>query len=41
MVLFDERWRCVTKVNKSSTSNLRKPVFNATCAVSVFYANWA
>ncbi|KRX37226.1 hypothetical protein T09_14714 [Trichinella sp. T9] len=25
----------------SSISNLRKPVFNATCAVSVFYANWA
>ncbi|KRX68068.1 hypothetical protein T09_10141 [Trichinella sp. T9] len=24
----------------SSISNLRKPVFNATCAVSVFYANW-
>ncbi|KRX72884.1 hypothetical protein T06_13363 [Trichinella sp. T6] len=23
----------------SSISNLRKPVFNATCAVSVFYAN--
>ncbi|KRY48833.1 hypothetical protein T03_12217 [Trichinella britovi] len=47
-VLFDKRWRCVTKVNKvircyiqSSISNLRKPVFNATCAVSDFYANWA
>ncbi|KRX33890.1 hypothetical protein T05_8283 [Trichinella murrelli] len=25
--------------NQSSISNLRKPVFNATCAVSVFYAN--
>ncbi|KRX19125.1 hypothetical protein T07_6673 [Trichinella nelsoni] len=25
----------------SSISNLRKPVFNATCVVSVFYANWA
>ncbi|KRY50797.1 hypothetical protein T03_4337 [Trichinella britovi] len=25
----------------SSISNLRKPVFNATCAVSDFYANWA
>ncbi|KRX65832.1 hypothetical protein T09_13679 [Trichinella sp. T9] len=25
---------------QSSISNLRKPVFNATCAVSVFYANW-
>ncbi|KRY39710.1 hypothetical protein T01_9223 [Trichinella spiralis] len=26
---------------QSSISNLRKPVFNATCAMSVFYANWA
>ncbi|KRY35675.1 hypothetical protein T01_2512 [Trichinella spiralis] len=26
---------------QSSIFNLRKPVFNATCAVSVFYANWA
>ncbi|KRY08344.1 hypothetical protein T12_7214 [Trichinella patagoniensis] len=25
---------------QSSISNLRKPVFNATCVVSVFYANW-
>ncbi|KRZ81989.1 hypothetical protein T08_13879 [Trichinella sp. T8] len=25
---------------RSSILNLRKPVFNATCAVSVFYANW-
>ncbi|KRX31495.1 hypothetical protein T05_2672 [Trichinella murrelli] len=25
----------------SSISNLRKPAFTATCAVSVFYANWA
>ncbi|KRZ47776.1 hypothetical protein T02_15722 [Trichinella nativa] len=47
-VLFGKRWRCVTKVQvqdvtyiQSSISNLRKPVFNATCAVSVFYANWA
>ncbi|KRX31279.1 hypothetical protein T09_7595 [Trichinella sp. T9] len=24
-----------------SISNLRKPAFTATCAVSVFYANWA
>ncbi|KRY35591.1 hypothetical protein T01_15452, partial [Trichinella spiralis] len=24
-----------------SISNLRKPVFNAMCVVSVFYANWA
>ncbi|KRY27239.1 hypothetical protein T01_14724 [Trichinella spiralis] len=77
-MLFDKRWRCVTKVQvqdatfslkmlnyawhraqlvcsiivyfslalcsnsyKSSISNLRKPAFSATCAVSVFYANWA
>ncbi|KRY26583.1 hypothetical protein T01_11351 [Trichinella spiralis] len=26
---------------QSSISNLRKPAFSATCAVSVFYANWA
>ncbi|KRX26303.1 hypothetical protein T07_10077 [Trichinella nelsoni] len=44
-LLFDKRWRCVTKVQLqdatfSSISNLRKPVFNATCAVNVFYANW-
>ncbi|KRX31564.1 hypothetical protein T09_12904 [Trichinella sp. T9] len=25
----------------SSISNLRKHAFTATCAVSVFYANWA
>ncbi|KRX83870.1 hypothetical protein T06_2404 [Trichinella sp. T6] len=29
------------RAQPSSISNLRKPVFNATCAVSVFYANWA
>ncbi|KRX24600.1 hypothetical protein T07_867 [Trichinella nelsoni] len=77
-MLFDKRWRCVTKVQVQnatfrfnwrtrlhfqfalvygiqlhseltgqispsvhSISNLRKPVFTATCAVSVFYANWA
>ncbi|KRX84211.1 hypothetical protein T06_1346 [Trichinella sp. T6] len=47
-VLFGKRWRCVTKVQvqdvtyiQSSISNLRKPVFNATCAVSVYYANCA
>ncbi|KRZ82236.1 hypothetical protein T08_8913 [Trichinella sp. T8] len=28
-------------IDLSSISNLRKPVLNATCAVSVFYANWA
>ncbi|KRY15172.1 hypothetical protein T12_4785, partial [Trichinella patagoniensis] len=35
-----EAWQ---KINRrlSSISNLRKPVFNATCAVSDFYANWA
>ncbi|KRZ50532.1 hypothetical protein T02_7768 [Trichinella nativa] len=63
-MLFDKRWRCVTKVQVQnatfrsnitkrielsivqdrkipSISNLRKPVFNAKCAVFVFYANWA
>ncbi|KRY05070.1 hypothetical protein T12_14044, partial [Trichinella patagoniensis] len=27
-------------IQRNHISNLRKPVFNATCAVSVFYANW-
>ncbi|KRX34927.1 hypothetical protein T05_12575 [Trichinella murrelli] len=76
-MLFDKRWRCVTKVQVQNAtfrfnwrtrlhfqfalvygiqlhseltgqispsvyiSNLRKPAFTATCAVSVFYANWA
>ncbi|KRX15554.1 hypothetical protein T07_9415 [Trichinella nelsoni] len=38
----DSRLDCTTaSMLSSSISNLRKPVFNATCAVSVFYANWA
>ncbi|KRY14296.1 hypothetical protein T01_14757, partial [Trichinella spiralis] len=31
-----ERNQCA----QSFISNLRKPAFTATCAVSVFYANW-
>ncbi|KRX57748.1 hypothetical protein T09_14305 [Trichinella sp. T9] len=47
--LQDATFRCVkreillkqnSQLHISSISNLRKPVFNATCAVSVFYANW-
>ncbi|KRZ48606.1 hypothetical protein T02_15297, partial [Trichinella nativa] len=38
------RWRCVTKVQVQNATfsifNLHKPAFTATCAVSVFYANW-